>query len=191
MAGRNPHEAFENFRHPLQRALSCVNEEAHLWALSSNGYSPGQDHALVPNRGELVDLLSEQEIKLTSLFTYRVEKAEGERGPWKVKTTAYLHALEDGQGREIIAYHWHPAQGSAHSFPHLHIETGIGANLGRVHKYHIPTGRVAFEDVLRLAMNEFGVEAQRPDWDNVIGQTQAKFEQWRTWTGSGQPSQTS
>lgn len=53
--------------------------------------------------------------------------------------------------------------------------------MGKVHKYHIPTGRVSLEDVLRLAIAEFGVQGQRADWREVIGGTQAKFEQWRTW----------
>ena len=160
-------------------------------AVSSNGHSPGQTHALVPDRGQSVQLAGVQGIRLTSLFTYRVEKAEGKRGPWKVTTEAYYHALEDGNGKEIIAYHWHPNQGSAFSFPHLHIESGIGANLGEIHKYHIPTGRVAFEDVLRLAVMEFGVEPCRPDWPDIIGETQARFEQWNTWTGLGPSRQSS
>lgn len=193
MAGENPHEAFDNFRAPLQRALSCVNEEAHLWALGTNGYAPGQDHALVPDRGDPVRLAGRRQLRLVSLFAYRVEKAEGERGPWKVVTVAYSHALETRTGQEIIAYHWHPEQGSAYNFPHLHIGTGVGASLGEVHKYHFPTGRIALEDVLRLAVKEFGVEPQRADWEEILGETQAVYETWRTWHGSGPatPSDTS
>lgn len=181
LAGETPYEAYDNFRHPLQRALSCVNKEAHLWALSSNGYSPGQVHALAPDRGDPVKLLGERDISLTALFTYRVESVDGEHGPWRVTTTAYVHVLEDSSRQEIIAYHWHPKQGSAFNFPHLHIGRGIGVNLGEIHKYHIPTSRVALEEVLRLAIGEFGVEARRADWREVIDETQAEFERGRSW----------
>ena len=189
MAGENPHEAFDNFRQPLQRALSCVNADAHLWALvGSNGYSPGQEHTLVPNRGEPVKLSSERNLSLMSSFVYRVVEAESERGPWKVQTTAYRHALEDGNALEIIAYHWHPSQGSAYNFPHLHIGTGIGASLSDVHKYHVPTGRIAFEDVLRFAIRDLDVQPVRDAWEEVFDETRGRFETWRTWSGSGPQS---
>lgn len=181
MAGEDPYEAFTNFREPLQKALSCIKKEAHVWALNSNGYSPGQQHALVPNRGDPVKLSGARDISLTAFFAYRIENVEGEQGPWRAKTVAYFHALEDSRGQEIIAYHWHPAQGSPVNFPHLHIGRGIGADLGEIHKYHIPTGRIALEELVRLAINEFGVEAQRADWREVIDETQARFERGRTW----------
>jgi hypothetical protein len=184
LAGESPYEAFDNFRSPLQRAISCVNREAHLWALGSNGYAPGQTHALTPDAGEPVDLAGEPRFRLAFLFTYRIEKAEGEHGPWKVTTKAYFHALETEDGQEIIAYHWHPEQGSAYNFPHLHIGAGVGASLGDIHKYHFPTGRIALEDVLRLAIKEFGVVPWRSDWEEVLEQTQSIYEARRTWHGS-------
>jgi hypothetical protein len=117
-----------------------------------------------------------------ALFVYRVEETEGERGPWKVSTLAYYHSLEDEAGREFVAYQWHPEQGSI-DLPHLHIGTGVGASLGSVHKYHFPTGRVSLEDVLRLAIRGFQVEPVRADWEEVLGETQAAYEAWRTWPG--------
>jgi hypothetical protein len=181
VAGSSPYEAFDNFRSLLQRAISCVNGQAHLWAVGSNGYSPGQTHALTPDAGEPIDLAGGRRLRLASQFDYRIEKAEGERGPWKVTTEAYQHALEDEDGREIIAYQWHPERGSAYNFPHLHIGTGIGASLGEIHKYHFPTGRVSLEDVLRLAIKEFGAQPARADWEDILEESKATYEAWRTW----------
>ena len=181
MAGNTPYEAFEEFRKPLQRALSCVNSQAHLWALSSNGYEPEQDHALVPDAGEPVRLSGNQRLSLSSFFAYRVIEAEGERGPWKVETRAYFHALIGEENQEIIAYHWHPGEQKAVSSAHLHIGRGIGADLGKVHKYHLPTGRITLERVLDLAIHEFGVEPQREGWQEVLHETQTAFEEWSTW----------
>jgi hypothetical protein len=182
LAGATPYEAFDNFRRLLQRAFRCVSREAHVWCLlGTNGYDPGQRHALAPHRGQPVKVLAgEQRLALASLFVYRVEEAEGERGPWKVGTAAYYHSLEDEDGREIVAYQWHPGQGSI-DFPHLHIGTRIPAILGAAHKHPFPTGRVSLEDVLRLAIREFGVEPARDDWEEVLDETQATYEEWRTW----------
>lgn len=179
MAGRNPYEAFDNFRGPLQKAISCVNVSAHLWAFGSDGHSPGGDHAMVPDLSRPVDLAGERPLKFRCLFAYRVEEAEGERGPWKVTTVAYYHTLEDGTGREIVAYHWHP--GTPPDFPHLHIGPGTGADIGGINKYHFPTGRVSLEGVLRLAIEEFGVTPARADWKTVLRSTEARYEAYRTW----------
>ncbi len=181
MAGQTPYEAFDNFRGPIQRAMSCVDANVHLWALGSDGRSSDQTHALVPNRSLPVELAGDRALKLRCLFAYRVEEAEGERGPWKVATEAYYHTLEDEAGREIVAYHWHP--GNPPDFPHLHVGPGTGANAGGINKMHFPTGRVSLESVLRLAIQEFGVKPVRPDWRKVLGETEARYEAWRTWPG--------
>ena len=186
MAGSNPHEAFENFRRPLQRAIGCVaNPSVVFWAQSSDGYTPGLQHVLSFNDGEPVFFRGKRRIGLSSFFWHRVVRAEGERGEWKIRTTAYYHTLEDENRQEIIAYHWHPEQPGPISFPHLHLGIGIGAELGEIYKAHIPTGRVSLEDVIWLAIRDFGVEPQRDDWQEVLSETRERFEQWRTWGGSG------
>lgn len=186
MAGDSPYRAFDGFRAPLQRAVSCVDREAHVWALiGSNGYSPGQEHTLVPNAGDPVRLRGRVELDLVSRISYRVSATEGERGPWKVETLAYAHGLETPDAQEIIAYHWHPERGSRITYPHLHLGAGIAADLGILEKAHIPTGRVALEDLLRFAILELGVEPQRDDWREVLSETQGKFEERRTWRRSG------
>jgi hypothetical protein len=153
-----------------------------VWALiGTNGYSPSQEHTLAPNVGEPVRLRGQVELDLVSKLRYRVVPAEGERGPWKVETLAYSHGLETPEAQEIIAYHWHPRQGSEIIYPHLHLGAGIGADLGILEKTHIPTGRIALEDVLRFAIAELGVEPQREDWSEVLSETQAAFETWCTW----------
>jgi hypothetical protein len=50
-----------------------------------------------------------------------------------------------------------------------------------------PTGHVALEQVLRLAVAELGVKPLRTDWSEVLGGTQTAFEEWRSWPASGKP----
>ena len=38
-------------------------------------------------------------------------------------------------------------------------------------RMHLPTGQVAIEDVIRLAIVEFGVRPRRADWAAVLART--------------------
>lgn len=115
----------------------------------------------------------------STVFIYRVVRSEG--GRWKVETAAYHHALETPDAKEIVAYHWHPSQASIFAHSHMHLGAGIGANLGTLEKTHIPTGRIALEDVIKFAILELGVEPRRDDWREVLSETRAASEERRTW----------
>jgi hypothetical protein len=112
---------------------------------------------------------------------------EGPRGPWKVNTVAYYYTVEEAyhQGHELFAYHWHPNERSPITYPHFHIYQGAQVSRDDVRKAHFPTGRIAFEDVLRLVITQFGVIPLRNDWEAVLDTTQSVFEEWRTWASSG------
>lgn len=185
MAGQNPYEAFDKFKGPLQRALSCVTDAVFV-ALASDGCSPGMDHILTFNGGDAVRISDEESLALSVTFYYQiVEDDHPERGPWKVSTRAYMHALENLDGQEIVAYHWHPEQGSKVTFPHMHFGVGLGQLPKFVHKAHVPTGRVPLEEVVRFAIADLGATPKREDWSEVLADTQRAHERWRTWAGSG------
>jgi hypothetical protein len=105
---------------------------------------------------------------LTVALHFRITEETGTRRGYRVTTTAYYYALLDAGEKEIIAYHWHPHGDVA--FPHLHICSG--AKVGRVEmrNAHIPTGRIALEDLLRMTITEFGVVTRRDDWPEILGQ---------------------
>jgi hypothetical protein len=105
---------------------------------------------------------------------YRIVEAEGDRGPWKVQTAGYDYEVLNEDGSEFLIYHWHPDGISPEVRPHLHIG-------GAHRKTHIPTGRVAMEDVVRMCLRDLGTEPQRGDWAEVLEESQAAFETWRTW----------
>jgi hypothetical protein len=88
---------------------------------------------------------------------------------------SYYYALEDPEGREIL-YHWHPQGLSTVTFPHVHIRAGGQLADTSIDEAHFPTGRVALEDVLRLAIREFGVSPRRVDWEEVLDSSQSAYE---------------
>lgn len=115
------------------------------------------------------------------ILGYRVVEATGALGPWKVTTATYYYQLLNDNEKEILSYHWHPKEPNTYSLPHLHLGSGSTVTHGGLRKAHLPTGRVAVEDILLLAILHLGVAPRRTDWEEVLNETKAKFEQYKTW----------
>lgn len=150
--------------------------------LYASSYREGGPHALRLGDGLPVGLAGAR-LSLRVAMQYRVERAEGARGPWKVRTLAYSYVLHRHDGPELLAYHWHPGTAEAGHrvpFPHLHVNNPEAPRwvLGEA---HLPTGRVALEDVLRLVIVELGAKPRCKDWRTVLTSTARRFADWRTW----------
>lgn len=65
-----------------------------------------------------------------------------------VAPVGYHYSLEDADGKEIIAYHWHPT--SAVTAPHLHIGSGARAGRPELTRAHIPTGQITWSELTWL-----------------------------------------
>jgi len=148
------------------------------------GYQPAADpHALVLGDGDFQPLGGDRDLALFVGQQYRIVESEEPRGPWKVQTVAYSYVVNYGAD-ELLAFHWNPTGPGAVTRPHLHVGPASGATYEGLIHAHIPTGRIALEDVLRLAIDEFGAVPLRPDWREVLDATQAGHEEWRTWSAS-------
>ncbi len=55
--------------------------------------------------------------------------------------------------------------------PHLHVGAEIRVGERWLPKIHIPTGPIALQDLLILAIEELGVEPIRDDWRLILDQT--------------------
>jgi len=185
MAGRTPAEAVLNFTEPLQMAVSCVTQAPIT--IRGGNYPSDTPFPLLLGDGNQIKLLG-QSLFLSVQQLYVVVRAEGDLGPWKVSIVSYAYSLEDDAGAGLH-YHWHPVGTSEIKSPHLHLKnSGCQIATTDLGKFHLPTGRIALEDVLRIAINDFGVTPLKDDWREVIDSTQARFEGWRTWGGSGPPN---
>lgn len=101
---------------------------------------------------------------------------------YKVKTRQYWYTLKHvDTGDEAVAFHWHPDAKGDVAYPHVHIGTVELSGEGMLsRKNHMPTGRMAFEQVLML-LRDSGAEPLRQDWENVLHQNLDAFIEWRTW----------
>lgn len=185
MAGRTPAEAVAAFLTPLQQALDCLTST--VLNVSGGYYAADRPHALLLGKGDPVALQGEHRLSLSVAQNYRIVEFEGPRGPWKVQTTAYFYELRRGD-EELLGYHWHPHGASRYTSPHLHLGPGAQLGFAPLHRAHLPTGRIAIEDILRVAITEFGAQPRRGDWDEVLDKTQSGYEAWRTWPSPRRPS---
>ena len=112
-----------------------------------------------------------ERIHLRVRLRVRIAQDQPPRGLWDAQTAAYEYRFSDQDDREVLAYHWHPDAQSHVLTPHLHL--GPGAEVGRAELLtaHLPTGPVAIQDLPRLAIETFGVEPARRDWERVLGAT--------------------
>lgn len=179
MPGRSPDEAVDRYMEGLQQALSCVTKAV----LRASGRDPSdQPHALALNDDFPARIPGCASHYVCVQQKYRIIKASGPSGRWKVCTAAYHYQLRDDQKNEILAYHWHPDGATLMAEPHLHLKRAkqkIGrAKLGEI---HIPTGRVVLEDFLQLLIEVVGVQPIRKDWKRVLRETRGLFREWKTW----------
>jgi hypothetical protein len=123
---------------------------------------------------------------LTAAQGFHFEPDPDYEGEWKVKTDEYAYSvlMSDTEAGQLFAWHWHPAEHR----PDCHIHVGARQGESRaLYRLHVPSGRVAFEEVLRFLLGEFDVEPARDDWNEVLSDSQARFEAFRTWPGIRRP----
>jgi hypothetical protein len=142
---------------------------------------------LVLGGGGPVELRGPSRLAFKVGIQYRLVEAEGILGPWRAQTVAYSFELVHQDGARLLAYHWHPSPPNRVYFPHLHFPRGCTSAGVSLSKIHAPTGRVCVEEVIRLAIEEFGVQSLKDDWDAVLRDTQKAHEAYRTWGGRGAP----
>lgn len=98
----------------------------------------------------------------------------------RVTIRGYLVAVLDRNGREVLAWHWQPGlEFAGPDHPHLHVSAAVGFPnaLGEsakvdLDKLHLPTGPVSLADVVRMLVEEFGVQPLMADWrERLAGAT--------------------
>lgn len=163
---------------PLQRAVSFVTEAV----LVASGREPArlrpEPHILTFPSGSSARLHSDSRLSLRFRHRYTIVEAEGEYGPWTVRSTEYLYEFFNQEERSILAYHWHPNSRSHVTWPHLHVPQTMPFDLSRA---HAPTGRVSVEAVVRFAIEDLGVRPSRENWRSAVEQGEQVFRRWRTW----------
>lgn len=95
----------------------------------------------------------------------------------------YMYSVDGQDGRELIAYHWHPVGASHFKAPHLHIGTPALAPSGVFTAgSHFPTGRLSLERFIRFVITDLRVPPHRASWDKDLQLSEGVFEVYRSWS---------
>lgn len=182
---KTPAAALDRYLRILQLALSCLTDEAWLFSGKKDGelirlVTDTRSIPLKRNKGPVA-------LELEPSQAFRVIPDERFKGEYKVKTLAYIYsvrvAARRGKNRrDLVLWHWHPDRTPERSSPHIHVAADHRSSGAVIAKLHIPTGRVAFEEVVRFLVDELKVIPARTDWREVIGDCEARFRKYRTWS---------
>ena len=108
---------------------------------------------------------------------FRVMPSEVEDEHWEVQTFAYFYQLYVDD-REYIAYHWDdegistggvstPHAHFGKQLPHPEMRREDRDNIHALAATHLPTGTIAFTDILRMVIREWGVEPYRLQGETI------------------------
>lgn len=185
----SPASASRAFQAALQTVTSTVTNANLIVSpksyqtniLYSITFSPtGEPVRLRASSGAWSDLL----LGLTHQFRI-VDEVNTDHGPeWRVTTAAYEYYVYDSQCGELLGFHWQP--GSTYrgpDRPHLHVSAQLpirtdahgGARNQPLHRLHIPTRQVTLESVVRMLIDDFGVQPVRADWDRRLTDSEQVF----------------
>jgi hypothetical protein len=173
--GKTPREAVKAYVDPLQKNIAIVLKG--VLRVSNYDRLDGVSVLTLPDPAQLngrpdLYLFRQQ---------YKVIK-DPENGPFRVTTPYYSYAIETQDAQEIVGYHWHPDGISPVKFPHLHLGPGALIGLEDLNRRaHLPTGRIAFEDIVEFLVATFGVEPDRTLWQELVEKTRTLFARHKTW----------
>jgi hypothetical protein len=149
-----------------------------------DGYRTGGLRALVLNGNQPVPLRGPSRIHLSVSIHYEI-RPHPDLGPWKIRTRAYFYHIVNDAMDEIVLFHWHPDSPGMVVDPHLHLgRSQLSPSAVISHRVHVPTGRIALESVIILAIKELGVIPLRADWEKILTGNLEDFARFRTWSGN-------
>lgn len=184
LIGRDPTEAFDEFRAHLSRLLNRTITDAPL----SLRELRGEGRALISFRKN--DLAVAAPIRHTDdFFLYigqNLRVAQQADKTWRLRTTRYMYriqATQDPQDDDCLRWEYvsREERNDGYCRHHLHMqgEYELGPKR-RIHlaDAHIPTGWVTIEEIIRFLITDLGVPSKSDDWEKLLLESEAKFREW-------------
>ncbi len=175
MAANKGHEALQAYSEEIQKVVSCITNEVFYCTKTERdrlNFSVGGGFFRVPREDN------------TYLYVDINQEIEDPTNSGKVTTKYYLYSIADAEGKDLIGFHFHPdLTEDPILYPHIHAyakddKRFLSLDLQRK---HIPSGRVALEDVIRWLISELKVKPKRDDWDEILTKAKERFIEIRSW----------
>ncbi len=122
------------------------------------------------NGGLPVALAGPSRLMLRLQQYYRIDETESSGAPWRVEVIQYFYTVHDADEREVLLYHFHPRGSSSVTTPHLHLGQGTQVARVEVRNAHLPTGDVSLNAIIRVLIEEMGVNPRRSDWEFILAE---------------------
>lgn len=169
IVGRTPVQATAALRELLQQAIACVTTAVLIERPPSPARTMLLAHPLTSRHGRVT-------LNIQHAFLLVHDQRRVAREQWEARTAGYLYRLDGADGREILAYHWHPAGLSHEHRPHLHVGAGYGLIRPEWQKAHLPTGPLSPAALLEPCITHLGVPPRRRDWVAVFARLAAALQ---------------
>jgi hypothetical protein len=166
MSFRTPRDAAHSFRDPLQQAIHCVTPAKFDFPREYPIDTP-----LKLMLGDIEPVRRSGDYPLLFSITIRFRVVAESPLAHRAAMTDYAYVIRHGNGRELLVYHWHPESRSDITFPHLHMKAGTDLRREQFAKAHIPTGWIALQDVVWLAITQFGARPAKKGWPTILRRT--------------------
>jgi hypothetical protein len=176
VASNKGHEALGAYSEEIQRVVSCITNEVFYCAATERdrlNFSVGGGFFRVTcedNSYLHIDINQEIEVAKTS---------------GTLTTKYYLYSVADSDGKDLVGFHFHPdLTEDPVLYPHIHAYAKQDPRFMALdlQRKHIPSGRVALEDVIRWLISELKVKPRRDDWDEVLKKAKERFLEIRSWS---------
>lgn len=183
MATNKGHQALQEYLEELQKIVTCVANEVCYCYVNQNGrQSLAWSSAAPEDSGALRLRRNDGEILFIDIGQEVEDPIPDNRE--SVTTKYYLYSILDAEKKDLIGFHYHPdLDDDPVLYPHIHVYADADKRFSffNLHKRHIPSGRVALEDVIEWLIVELEVKPLREDWKEILQGTREKFKQSRTW----------
>lgn len=170
MPGRNELAAWRAFKQPIERAVGCLDMTARL---VERRFDDGLRFIASSREGISVTKA------LRLRFSMQLEPVQAE-GVWRMTTRKYDYTISPSAAPATVVFgwHWHPeSRRSPIRYPHVHVPAATAFSTR-----HIPTGRVALEDVIEFAFADLGAVPAYAGAREVLDEVSAIHKQHRTWS---------
>lgn len=167
---KNPAAAQRRYVRFIQLPLSCLTKAIWVAGPSPEG---DEDRSLTTSESPLrLSRVAGPPLLFSPSQRFQIVPDARYPGEWKASTLDYIYELsidaaevDPGYPTDLIGWHWHPKTTPDRPDPHVHVRashSALGVTLG---KLHLPTGRVAFEEIVTFLILELTVVPARNDWD--------------------------
>jgi len=177
VASNKGHEALNAYCEEIQKIVSCITNE--VWYCSSSE----RDRLNFSVGNGFFRVTCEDNSYLHTDINQEIEDPRT-NGTGTVTTKYYLYSVADADSKDLVGFHFHPdLTEDPILYPHIHAYAKDDKRFLslELQRKHIPSGRVALEDVIRWLISELNVKPRRKDWDEVLTKAKARFLEIRSW----------